>query len=130
MALKTDLVEHRPRGQGHVVNNMSGAPRSPSHSPGTKRKTYNGKKEGKTVLPRTKERKEADQQQAGVTATQHFVLTAMKSHPNNQPVGQNHKKEGEHKYGSNTPYPRCKDNSRERGGASQRGETYRMPRGD
>ena len=33
MALKADLVEHRPRGPGHVVNSMSGAHRSPSQSP-------------------------------------------------------------------------------------------------
>ena len=38
MALKADLVEHRLRGQGHVVNNMSGVNRSPSQSPGKQRK--------------------------------------------------------------------------------------------
>ena len=31
-ALKADLVEHRPRGQGHVVNNMSGEIGPPSQS--------------------------------------------------------------------------------------------------
>ena len=41
MALKAYLVEHRTRGQGRVVNNMSGAQRSPSQSPGKQRKTYN-----------------------------------------------------------------------------------------
>ena len=46
MALKTDLVEHRPRGQGQVVKNMSGAPRSPSQSPGKQRKKYNNDNRG------------------------------------------------------------------------------------
>ena len=40
MALKTDLVEHRPRGSGYMVNTIPGAPRSPSKSPGQQRKKY------------------------------------------------------------------------------------------
>ena len=45
MALKADLVEAWPKGQGHVMNSMSGGPRnqtprSSSQSPGKKRKKY------------------------------------------------------------------------------------------
>ena len=47
MALKAVLEEHRPKGQDHVVNNMSGGNRSPSQSPGKQRKTYDKDNRGR-----------------------------------------------------------------------------------
>ena len=50
MDLKADLVRHKPRGSGHVVNSISGAPtRSPSLSPGQQRRRYNNKKQRKKL---------------------------------------------------------------------------------
>ena len=56
MALKADLVEHRQRGSGHMVNSISGSPRSPSQSPGQQRKKYNNENQGRNRAPQAKGR--------------------------------------------------------------------------
>ena len=85
MDLKADLVRHKPRGSGHVVNSISGAPtRSPSLSPGQQRRRYNNKKtEEETEHPREKGKEEEThhrekKEAAEKSATQDSVTIATK----------------------------------------------------
>ena len=79
MALKADLVEHRPRGQGYVVNNMSGANRSQANLLESKGKSMTKAIEEETEHNREKEETHHKAgETAETTATQDFTSTAMK----------------------------------------------------
>ena len=65
MALKADLVEHRPKGQGHVVNNISGVHRSPSQCPGKQRKKYDKDNRGREERKKQEKGRDSSQSQKG-----------------------------------------------------------------
>ena len=128
MALKADLVEHRPRGSGHMVNSISGAPRFPSQSPVQQRKKYNNENRGRNRTPHGKGRDSSQGRRNSRNSsntrlcyncdkiTTHFAATCPKPK----------KEEGKVERRSITPYPKSGDSSRDRGAATQGGDTYRM----
>ena len=136
-ALKADLVESAPKNQGHIVMKLSGdsipSQRPSSQSPWKQRKKYDP---GSQTRGRDKTRVHpthgvGETQGTGrspsnsrlcwncqeVVTGDHYASTctkARKKEDPNMPV---------------TPYPRGRSASKERGGATQGGETYRMLRG-
>ena len=127
MALKADLVEHRPRGQGHVVNNMSGSNRSPSQYPGKQRQKNDKDNRGREKTKQGKER-ESSQSWRGnrnnSNARLCFNCDEMSDHwASNSPQPKKEEKKDEQRL--ITPYPRSRNSSEERGGANQGGDTSR-----
>ena len=126
MTLKADLVEHRPRGQVHVVNNMSVAPTSSSQSPEKKRKKYHDDNRGRDSTPQDKGRGSSQGKRNSINNSNTrlcFNCDKISTHyAANFPKPK--KEEGENEGRSITPYPKRGDSSKESGGASQGGDTY------
>ena len=132
MALNADLVKARPKGQGHM-NSMSGGlrnqtPRSLSLSPGKQRKKYDtntrGREQGRGGEARSSGRSSRDPSNSRVcwncneVTNDHFGNTCPKP-----------QKKRDDPNRSVTPYPRGRSASKERGGATQGSETYRLLKG-
>ena len=133
-ALKADLMESAPKSQGHIVNQMSGsggsAPRPARQSPGEQRKKYDPDNRGRDKTKthpshggghspgRSKSNSRVCWTCDEVVTGDHYAANCPK---------QNKKEEQTRLI---TPYPgRNRSGSREKGGASQGGETYRMLQG-
>ena len=126
MALKADLVEARPKGQGHVMNSMSGGPRNQtprysSQSPGKQRKKYYKDTRGSNKTRRGEASQSGRRSRESSNTrlcwncdkiSDHYAASCIKPPKDDSR--------------SVTPYPRGRSKSREKGGANQGGETYRM----
>ena len=129
MALKADLVEARPKGQGHVMNSMSGGPRNQtprysSQSPGKQWKKYDKDTRGsdKTRGGEASQSGRSSRESSNTRLcwncnkiSDHYAASCIKPPKDDSR--------------SVTQYPRGRSNSREKGGANQGGETYRMLKG-
>ena len=132
-ALKADLVESTPKCQRHVVMALSGGssnptPRPSSQSPGKQRMKYDTNTRGREKGRGGEAQRSGRSSQAASNSrvcwncdevtNDHFANTCPKP-----------QKKIDDPYRSVTPYPRGRSGSKERGGATQGSETYRMLKG-
>ena len=131
-AVKAEIGDGKPKGDRHVVNNMSGETQAASQSPGSSKKKYDKEHRGREKSRQSGESSNNRRQSRSKSGTRVcYNCDEMTDHwasscPRPKKVGAADEKQRNH-----TPYPRPRSHtpSAERGEASQGSNTFRMIRG-